>query len=92
MPTNEHIKIKITKSGYLVALNTFNWGLYPDLEKTLTVDRVEKAKQDVLDAMPDDVMCYLWTIERDINGEYYLSFFCENREKGFEYDLTINIK
>ena len=91
-PTNEHIKIKITKSGYLVALNTFNWGLYPDLEKTLTVDRVEKAKQDVLDAMPDDVMCYLWTIERDINGEYYLSFFCENREKGFEYDLTINIK
>ena len=91
-PTNEHVKMLITKSGYLVALNTFNWGLYPDLEKTLTVDRVEKAKQDVLDAMPDDVMCYLWTIERDINGEYYLSFFCENREKGFEYELTINIK
>ena len=91
-PTNEEIQLYITKYGYFTGVSAFNLGLYPDLEKTLTVDRVEKAKQDVLDAMPDDVMCYLWTIERDINGEYYLSFFCENRKKGFEYELTINIK
>ena len=91
-PTNEKVRLYVTKYGYFTGISSFNVGLYPDLEKTLTVERVDKTKQDVLDAVPDDIMCYLWTIERDINGEYYLSFFCENRENWFEYDLTINIK
>ena len=90
-PTSEVLKFYITKGGYFTGVSTFNYGLFADLEDTLTVERVEATEKDVRDLFPGTDL-YDWKIDRDLTGEYYLSFFCEDKERTFEYDLTINIK
>ncbi|MBQ2272881.1 MAG: hypothetical protein II337_05415 [Clostridia bacterium] len=90
-PTSEVLKFYITKGGYFTGVSTFNYGLFADLEDTLTVERVEATEKDVRDLFPGTDL-YDWKIDRDLTGEYYLSFFCEDKARTFEYDLTINIK
>lgn len=90
-PTSEVLKFYITKGGYFTGVSTFNYGLFADLEDTLTVERVEATEKDARDLFPGTDL-YDWKIDRDSTGEYYLSFFCEDKARTFEYDLTINIK
>ena len=70
-PTSEALRFYITKGGYFTGVSTFSYGLFADIEETLTEDRVKAAEKALDEFLPCDH--YMTKIHRDVNGEYYLS-------------------